>query len=111
MINSYKFGEMIVDGTKYRKDLIIFPDHVKDNWLRKSGHNLTKEDIREIINAKPEYLYIGTGKFGLVKVSKEVIRYIESLGIIVFVGKTDDAVSEFNNQSYHNKIGAFHLTC
>ena len=110
-IESYKFGEMIVDGIKYRKDLIIFPDYVMNNWWRKSGHNLIKEDILEIIDAKPEYLFIGTGKFGLMKVSKEIISYLESLGITVFIGKTDDAVKVFNNETNSNKISAFHLTC
>lgn len=110
-INSYKFGEMIVDGIKYRKDLIIFPDHVADRWWRNSGHNLIKDDIMKIIDAKPEYLFIGTGKFGLMKVSKEIISYLESLGITVFIGKTDDAVKAFNNETNSNKISAFHLTC
>ena len=110
-IDNYKFGEMTVDSVNYRRDLIIFPDHVVDNWRRRSGHDLVKEDILDIKEAKPDCLFIGTGKFGLMKVSRNLIDYMENLKMRVTVLKTDEAVDAFNNDSSQNKIGAFHLTC
>jgi len=32
MIESYKFGEIIINGKKYSSDLIIFEDYIYDSW-------------------------------------------------------------------------------
>ena len=33
-IESYSFGEVVIDGKRYRSDVIVFPDRVKPNWWR-----------------------------------------------------------------------------
>ena len=113
MIENYSFGKILINGKEYHSDLIIFKDHIDDNWWRKEGHNLCIEDIKEIINKKPDILIIGTGFFGLMKVSKELIKNIKSSGIKqVMVKKTGDASTEYNKlYKKNNLIAAFHLTC
>jgi len=74
MIEDYSFGKIIINGKKYDSDLIIFKDHIYDSWWRKEGHNLCIDDIKEIIDIKPEVLIIGTGYFGLMKVPQELIE-------------------------------------
>jgi hypothetical protein len=97
MIESYKFGQIIINGKKYNSDLIIFKDHIYDSWWRKEGHNLCIDDIKEIINKKPDILIIGTGHFGLMKVPKELIENVKSSGVRqVIVKKTGDACTEYN---------------
>ena len=44
-IESYRFGQIVIDGESYSNDVIIFPDHVKQNWRRNSGHNLVTDDL------------------------------------------------------------------
>ena len=110
-IESYKFGEMKVDGNVYRSDLIIFQNRIADSWWRKTGHNLNMDDLKDVIDTKPHYLFIGTGKYGLMRVSKDLRRYLHDLGIEVFVAKTDDSVKAYNKEQNSNKIGAFHLSC
>ena len=113
MIESYKFGQIIINGKKYNSDLIIFKDHIYDSWWRKEGHNLCIDDIKEIINKKPDILIIGTGHFGLMKVPKELIENVKSSGIKqVIVKKTGDACNEYNKLcKKKNIVAAFHLTC
>ena len=113
MIESYKFGQIIIDKKKYTSDLIIFKDHIYDNWWRKEGHNLCIDDIKEIIDKKPEILIIGTGYYGLMKVPEELIEYIKSSGTKqVIVKETGDACNEYNKlYKNNNLIAAFHLTC
>ena len=113
MIESYKFGQIIINGKKYNSDLIIFKDNIYDSWWRKEGHNLCIDDIKEIINKKPDILIVGTGYFGLMKVPKELIENIKSSGIKqVIVKKTGDACNEYNKlYKKNNLIAAFHLTC
>jgi len=113
MIESYKFGEIIINGKEYSSDLIIFKEYIYDNWWRKEGHNLCIEDIKEIINKKPDILIIGTGNFGLMKVSKELIENIKMTGIgKIIIKKTGDACTEYNKlYKQKNIVAAFHLTC
>ena len=113
MIENYDFGKILIDGKKYNSDIIIFKDHVYDSWWRKEGHNLCIDDIKEIINKKPDVLIIGTGYFGLMKVSKELIDSIKFSGIKqVIIKKTGDACTEYNKlYEKNNLVAAFHLTC
>ncbi|HMA62812.1 MAG TPA: MTH938/NDUFAF3 family protein [bacterium] len=111
-IDSYRFGKMVVNGKSYTNDLKIFPDQVKSNWWRESGHNLSRSDIRDIIDYKPEVLIIGTGKMGVMKVSDDVKNYIMENGIKdLYIEKSSKAVELYNNETKENKVAAFHLTC
>jgi len=113
MIEDYSFGKILINGKKYDSDLIIFKDHIYDSWWRKEGHNLCIDDIKEIIDIKPEVLIIGTGYFGLMKVPQELIENIKSSGIKqVIIKKTGDACTEYNKlYKKKNIVAAFHLTC
>jgi hypothetical protein len=112
MIESYKFGQMTINKKIFHSDLIIFQDHIDDKWWRIEGHNLHIDDIQKAINEKPEIIIIGTGFYGLMKVSSEIKEYLESLGIKLIVKKTKDACDDYNNLHQNKKIiAAFHLTC
>jgi len=81
--------------------------------VRKEGHNLCIDDIKEIINKKPDILIVGTGYYGLMKVPEELIEHIKSSGIKqIIVKKTGDACNEYNKLcKKKNIVAAFHLTC
>ena len=113
MIENYSFGQILINGKKYNSDLIIFKDYIYDSWWRKEGHNLCIDDIKEIIDEKPDTLIIGTGYYGLMKVPEELIEHIKSSGIKqVIVKKTGEACTEYNKlYKKNNLIAAFHLTC
>jgi hypothetical protein len=113
VIELYNFGKIIINSKEYHSDIIIYKNSIDDKWWRKEGHNLCIDDIKEIINKKPDILIIGTGSFGLMKVPKELIEKIKSSGIKqVIVKKTGEACTEYNKLYKTNKIiAAFHLTC
>ena len=111
-IGHYSFGKIIIDGTTYTSDVIIYPDKVNSSWWRKTGHNLEVADLTDVMNEKPEILVIGTGASGLMKVAEETLSYLKSKDIEVFVLRTDEAVEKFNKLQRDKKvIAAFHLTC
>lgn len=112
-IEKYDFGEIVVNGKKYTRDLIIFPDKIKENWWRKEGHSLCIEDLKEVIEYKPEILIIGTGYSGVMEVKEEVIKELERNNIKVIIKKTKEAVNIFNEYTLKNKkvVCALHLTC
>jgi len=111
-IEHYSFGRIIINGKTYTSDVIIYPERVDASWWRKEGHNLHIVDLKDVINAKPDVLVVGTGSSGLMKVPKETLSHLESKGIEVHVFLTAKAVELFNKlQSNKKVIAAFHLTC
>ena len=112
-IKSYEFGRIEIDGKVYTSDVIIYDDHVNSSWWRKEGHYLQAEDIEEILNSKPDVIVLGTGKYGTMKVSNDVIKELESQGIEFMYADTDGACKRHNEVSGSGKklVTALHLTC
>ena len=112
IINSYRFGLIVVSGRHYTSDVIIFPDRVKDNWWRKVGHQLRLEDLSEVMTANPEVLVVGTGASGLVKMSPEVEERLEAQGIKLIAQPTSEACNLYNQLCQSQRVvAALHLTC
>ncbi|MFZ3135969.1 MAG: MTH938/NDUFAF3 family protein, partial [Thermodesulfovibrionales bacterium] len=110
--DSYSFGNIKIDGKKFIKDLVIFPEKINSSWRIKIGHLLSEDDIAEILDYKPEILIIGTGASGLMKVDDKVKEKVRSLGIEFIIKKTSEAVSEYNRIYKDKKVAcALHLTC
>lgn len=111
-IDSYNFGQIVIDGESYTEDVIVFSDRVKSNWWRKSGHEVCTEDLREVFEEKPETLIIGTGTYSAVKVLPETERHLQAEGIKLIAQRTEEAVRTFNELVKTKKIAAgLHLTC
>ena len=112
MIDSYHFGEIVIDGKKYSSDVVISPDRVEDDWWRKTGHELCLEDIAGVITENPEVLVVGTGDSGLMKVLPEVGQAAQARGIKLIVQTTDKACNTYNRLGHSQRVlAAFHITC
>lgn len=112
MIDSYDFGRIVIDGKHYSSDLIVFPDKVRDGWWRKEGHRLNVEDLKDVLEAKPEVLVVGTGNSGLMTILPETRKHVESEGIELIAQKTAEACETFNRLVKSRKVAAaLHLTC
>lgn len=113
IIEHYSFGNITINGKSFSNDVIIFPEEVFPNWWRKEGHSLHLEDLQEVIKWKPEFLIIGTGYNGVMKVSKTLITQLEELGVKTRVMKSGDAVNEYNKLVKEKKrvVAGLHLTC
>lgn len=114
MIDAYSFGNIVIDKVAYDKDVIVFPDRVQGDWWREEGHRLQLVDIREALESfRPLSLIIGTGKFGIMKVTREVKQYCEENDINLYAEPTDKATKMYNRMILTGDriLGAFHLTC
>jgi len=112
MIDSYDFGRIVIDGKRYNNDLIVFPNKVRDGWWRKEGHRLHVEDLKDVLEAKPEVLVVGTGYSGLMTFPPETRKYVESEGIELMAQRTAEACKTFNRLVKSRKVVAtLHLTC
>ena len=111
-IDSYRFGEIVIEGKKYSEDVIIFPDRVKGNWWRKTGHELCLEDIAEVIVEKPDVLVVGTGASGMMKVLPEVEQLAQARGISLIAEPTEKACNTYRQLSRSQRVvAAVHITC
>ncbi|EMS80043.1 Mth938-like domain-containing protein [Desulfotignum phosphitoxidans] len=114
MINSYSFGKMTVNGKEFRKDLMILPDgSVLSPWIRKSGHRLTLEDLKPVLETDAEILVIGTGKPGLMRPHATLVQDLQEKGITAMVMSSKKAAEKYNALAGTAKgvAACFHLTC
>jgi len=112
MIDSYEFGRIVINGKRYDSDLIVFFDKVRSGWWRKEGHRLHVEDLKDVLEVKPEVLVVGTGYSGLMAVPSETRKYVESGGNRTHGQKTTEACETFNRLIKSRKVvAALHLTC
>ncbi len=113
MIDSCGFGKIVIDGSTFNSDLIIFPDgQIIDSWRRKRGHRLSKEDIDHLISAKPDVIIVGTGVYGRMKSEKELKLFLNKNDIQLIEGSNKKAIKIYNELAGIKKTGAcFHLTC
>ena len=94
-IQEYKLGSFIIEGRQFIGNIKIMGDKIR-YWERPENQNLSSKELQELIEFGPEFLVIGTGAAGLLKVPDQVKKSASEKGISVFVGKTQDMVKKFN---------------
>jgi len=104
---------MVINGTSYIKDVIIYPDGtVLSPWFRNRGHVLEVVDLEDLVAAAPEIIICGTGAMGFLRPSAAVVEYLRTLNIDFIAQKNSKAVKTYNKLSGNKNVGGcFHLTC
>ncbi len=76
------------------------------------NHSIVLNDIRLVIDYQPDILFIGTGKFGIMKVSEDFLNEVKKSGIDeIKINKSGNIVDQFNQCEKVKKALAIHLTC
>ena len=119
-VNRYSFGEITIDGKTYHHDVIIYKEKILD-WWRAESHNVSINDADKIVRLKPKTIIFGTGDAGVMQVPRETLDYLEKLGIMVLLYKTEEAGQKYNEMSEGalsagasaeaDVAAALHLTC
>ena len=109
-IKDYEFGRITIENKTYTSDIIILGTNVKPKWWRERGHNLVKEDLREVIEYGPELLIVGTGAYGMMTVPTDLSKQLD---FEILAYPTKEAVEKYNQEIKREKniAGGFHLTC
>jgi hypothetical protein len=112
-IDSCSFGTLVINGKPYTEDLIINPDgKVLMPWRRKRGHQLSMDDLRELIDSSPEVIVAGTGVSGGVIPDRNLEEDLSKLAIEFIAAPNEKAIRVFNELVQDKRVGAgFHLTC
>lgn len=112
-IENYEFGNIVVAGRAYSRDILILPDGtVIPDWWRKEGHSLCLEDLAPVIEKRPELLVVGTGAYGVLRPDPALEKHLAAAQIRLTTAPTPEAVIIFNREFDRRRTaGAFHLTC
>ncbi len=114
-ITHYSFGVMKINGKDYYGDLIILPNGEIKYWFINTGtHVLVSSDLTPLITDEVKTIILGTGsqgKFDLADDMQVLLDGLTKKGIQIFVGKTAEAVKQFNATSKEGLLACFHLNC
>lgn len=112
-IDDWSFGKITIDGNDYSRDVIVFPDEVRENWWRKEGHSLDGEDLGAVLERKPAVFVMGCGYTPALTVPNETRRLLAEAGIEVRELPTPEACKELNRlfAEGEDAAGGLHLTC
>jgi hypothetical protein len=111
-IDSYRFGQIVIDGIRYDQDVIILPDRVLSGWWRQEGHRLAVDDLGPVLSEAPEVIVIGQGSLGRMRVPDETMAHLQQSGTQVIVESTGDACQSYNRLSQERRVAAvLHLSC
>ncbi|KPK77922.1 MAG: hypothetical protein AMJ79_01640 [Phycisphaerae bacterium SM23_30] len=112
-IDDYGFGWIVIDGQRYKNDVIIAGGRVIPNWWRQEGHLLAPEDLDAVIQAGPNKLIVGTGMYGRMTIPEATNRFLSDRGIVLETGDTKTAGKKYNESAAagENVAAVLHLTC
>ena len=112
MIDNYTFGRFVIDGKTYENNVILIDEKTK-TARHLPDHELSLNDIAELVEAKPDYIILGTGASGVMPVSEDIKKFIEEKGIKLIIQKTGEACQTYNSLLQEKvKVAAFlHNTC
>ena len=116
-IEDTAFGNITIDGKTYEHDVIIRLSGQVEKRRKKlskekygTSHIVSKAEAQYIYEQGCDFVIIGTGQQGNVRLSPEASDYFEKKGCAVTVQPTPEAVRSFN-KSRGKKIGLMHVTC
>jgi len=115
------FGYIVVDGRKYRHDIVI---HV-DGKISKRKKELSKPfkrgihtplswlEIAHLLEENPEIIIIGTGQYGALPILEETVKYMENHGVSFIKAKTPEAIKILNTflKEGRRVASIIHVTC
>ena len=111
-IDSYRFGQIVINGKAHYKDIIILPDRVVEGWWRKEGHALHPQDLEAVFDAAPEALVVGQGASGLMQITTETKQALHDADIELIALPTGKAIETYNRlRNERTTAAALHLTC
>jgi hypothetical protein len=116
-IDGLTFGSIIVEGRKYRRDILIFADGTvkkrKGGFLMFGSHNIKKQELEELSQGQAEILIIGTGTNGAAHIAPEVESWAKEGNLSLLVQPSYDAVTKLNELTEQKKKVAalIHITC
>jgi len=116
-IDELTFGSIIVEGKKYRRDILIFADGTvkkrKGGFLMFGSHKIKKHELEELSQGQPETIIVGTGTNGAANIAPDAESWAKEKNLSLLVQPSYDAVARLNELAKQKKKVAalIHITC
>ena len=116
-VDSFKFGAIVIDGKKYGRDVVLFPDGTvherKHGFLRFGSHNIKKEEVNDLIEVSPDTVIIGIGVWSRAKLASDAELALKEAKVELIALPSKEAVQRLNELSGEGKRVAalIHITC
>jgi hypothetical protein len=118
-IDQTEFGSITIDGTVFGHDVIIRPDGQVTKRKKKlskaiygTSHSVSLDEAKYLHKEAPEAdrLVVGSGQYGQLHLSPEAAEYFERKGYDLVLLPTPQVIRLWN-ESGHDTLGMFHVTC
>jgi len=116
-INNTTFGSITINEVRWDHDVFItLTGEVKKRKKKLSkavygsSHTLSLDEAKHVYEAGAEQIIIGTGQYGVLKLSDEAAEYVEKKKCNVTLLPTPEAIKVWNDTEGAT-IGLFHITC
>jgi hypothetical protein len=116
-IDGTSFGSITIKGSKIEHDVLIcLSGEIKKRKKKLSkavfgtSHTISRQEAEYIFENGTEQLIIGSGQYGMVKLSKEASEYFKEKDVRVDLSPTPEAIQQWN-KAKGATVGLFHITC
>lgn len=116
-VESTAFGSITVGGVHYHHDIIIRLSGKVMKRKKKlskavygTSHNVSLEEAKHVYQEGAEWVIVGSGQYGILKLSDEATRYFRRKGCRTDLLPTGEAMQIWN-EAEGAGIGLFHVTC
>ena len=116
-IGEFKFGSIVIDGKKHRRDVLIFSDgtvkHRKGGFGMFGSHNIRRGEIEKLASGEPEAIIVGTGTDGKAKLAPGVEQWAKERNLSLVAQPSREALAKLNELGTQGKrvAGLIHITC
>jgi hypothetical protein len=111
------FGSVVVEGKKYRRDILVFADGTvkkrKGGFLMFGSHEITRQELGELSQGQPRVVIVGTGTDGAAHIAPEAESWARANNVSLLVQPSYGAVARINEFVEQKKRVAalIHITC
>ncbi|MBM2820320.1 MAG: hypothetical protein HW405_80 [Candidatus Berkelbacteria bacterium] len=100
-IDQLKFGSITVDGQRFGQVIIVDGKiYERDSGTLENEfgttHRISHEEGDELLESDPEYIIIGDGFNGVLKVQSEILEFLQKTGVKILVLHSPAAVKKYN---------------
>ena len=111
------FGSITIDGQTFEHDVVIDLDGTVKKRKKKlsksiygTSHLMSSDEAKFIFQKGSKRLIIGSGQYGMLKLSDEAANYFAGKRCMITLKPTNEALRAWNEAS-GAVIGLFHITC
>jgi hypothetical protein len=99
-INQLTFGSVVIEGRKYRSDILILADGTvnkrKGGFLMFGRHAIRERELKELSHGQPEVIIVGTGTDGAAHIAAEAESWAKANNVSLLVQPSYHAIVKLN---------------